>query len=55
MVEILVENGIKIVVEGVNMLCIVKVVFVFYEVDVWYCLGKVVNVGGVVVFVLEMS
>lgn len=49
------KNGVKVVVEGVNMFCILEVVVVFVKLVVIYCLGKVVNVGGVVVFVLEMS
>ena len=55
--------GVKFVVEGVNMGFIFEVIFVFEIVCsivinvkdvVWFGLLKVVNLGGVVVFGLEM-
>lgn len=50
----LIVNGVKVVVEGVNMLIIIVVIDLFLEVGVLFVLGKVVNVGGVVIFGLEM-
>lgn len=49
------KNGCICVVEGVNMLIILEGVEVFIVVKIFYVLGKVVNVGGVVILGLEMS
>lgn len=53
-VEELVKNGCICVVEGVNMLIQLEVVRVLQKNKVLFGLGKVLNVGGVVVFGLEM-
>lgn len=50
----LLVNGCVCVVEGVNMFLILEVVDLFFEVGIFYVLGKVLNVGGVVVSGLEM-
>lgn len=50
----MVKGGCYCILEGVNMLFIFEVVNVFLEFKVFYGFGKVVNVGGVVMFVLEM-
>lgn len=54
-VEVLIVNGVWVVFEGVNMFCVLEVVEVFQKVGVLFVLGKVVNVGGVVILVFEMS
>lgn len=51
----LIVNGCIVVFEGVNMLIDFVGVYVFKVVRIFYVFGKVVNVGGVVVFGLEMS
>lgn len=51
---VLIVNGVKVVVEGVNMLIMIEVIDFFFEVGVLFVLGKVVNVGGVVILGLEM-
>lgn len=50
----LINNGCYCVVEGVNMLIEFEVIEVFQNYRILYGLGKVINVGGVVVFGLEM-
>lgn len=53
-VEMLINNGCYVVVEGVNMLFEFEVIDEFYKNKIFFGLGKVFNVGGVVVLGFEM-
>lgn len=53
-VKNLIDNNVFCVGEIFNMGCIFEVIDFFIEYKIMYVFGKVVNVGGVVIFGFEM-
>jgi glutamate dehydrogenase (NADP+) len=51
----LINNGIKVVVEGANMPCTPEAIDVFLDREILYAPGKAANAGGVAVSGLEMA